>query len=50
MRGKGMRRLSGVLALTAWAIAATPASALDIGVIGFQFSSETHARVANAAE
>ncbi len=49
MRGTGIRMLTGALALAGWAIAATPASALDIGVIGFQFSSETHARVANAA-
>jgi ABC-type sugar transport system substrate-binding protein len=31
------------------AAAATGAGAVEIGVIGFQFSSETHARVANAA-
>lgn len=53
MRGKGMRLLTGAVALAGvlagWTIAATPAAAFDIGVIGFQFSSETHARVANAA-
>lgn len=38
--------LAGALAL-AWSTAA--AGAFEIGVIGFQFSSETHARVANAA-
>ena len=30
-------------------LCAAPAGATEIGVIGFQFSSETHARVANAA-
>ena len=34
---------AGVLALT------QAASAFEVGIIGFQFSSETHARVANAA-
>ncbi len=34
------------LALQAWAL---PAQAFEVGIIGFQFSSETHARVANAA-
>jgi ABC-type sugar transport system substrate-binding protein len=29
--------------------AASPAQAFELGVIGFQFTSETHARVANAA-
>ena len=37
---------AGALAL-AWSIGS--AAAFEIGVIGFQFSSETHARVANAA-
>lgn len=36
----------GALALT---LSMGAASAFEIGVIGFQFSSETHARVANAA-
>lgn len=36
----------GALALL---LGATSAGAFEIGVIGFQFSSETHARVANAA-
>ena len=53
MRGKGMRLLTGAVALAGTlaglTIAATPAAAFDIGVVGFQFSSETHARVANAA-
>jgi ABC-type sugar transport system substrate-binding protein len=31
------------------ALTATPTFAFELGVIGFQFSSETHARVANAA-
>jgi simple sugar transport system substrate-binding protein/ribose transport system substrate-binding protein len=33
----------------AWLAAAFAAQAVEIGIIGFQFSSETHARVANAA-
>lgn len=49
MRGKAMKLLTGALALAGWAISTAPASAFDVGVIGFQFSSETHARVANAA-
>src|SRR5437660_9007415 len=36
------------LAALGWA-AASPARAFELGVIGFQFTSETHARVANAA-
>src|SRR5437660_1932184 len=36
------------LAALGWA-AASPAQAFELGVIGFQFTSETHARVANAA-
>ena len=45
-----MKLLSGLLA-AGLALAATTvgASAVEIGIIGFQFSSETHARVANAA-
>lgn len=39
--------VAGAFAL-AWSTVA--ASAFEIGVIGFQFSSETHARVANAAQ
>ncbi len=38
--------IAGALAL---ALSTVGASAFEIGVIGFQFSSETHARVANAA-
>jgi len=41
--------IQALLAATALALSALPASAFDIGIIGFQFSSETHARVANAA-
>ncbi|MBV8838392.1 MAG: sugar ABC transporter substrate-binding protein [Alphaproteobacteria bacterium] len=41
--------IRALLAAAALALSALPAAALDIGIIGFQFSSETHARVANAA-
>jgi len=41
--------IQALLAATALAVSALPAAAFDIGIIGFQFSSETHARVANAA-
>ncbi len=41
--------LLGGLAAVAAALIPGPASALDIGVVGFQFSAETHARVANSA-
>jgi len=45
-----MKVLKTLLAAGAMlAAAATGAGAVEIGVIGFQFSSETHARVANAA-
>lgn len=45
-----MKILKTMLAAGAMlAAAATGAGAVEIGVIGFQFSSETHARVANAA-
>ena len=37
------------VAATAMAIRPAAAAAFELGVIGFQFSSETHARVANAA-
>ena len=45
-----MNRLKTLAAATlalGWSLGA--ASAFELGVIGFQFSSETHARVANAA-
>lgn len=44
-----MQRLSAIL-LAACSLALTaPAQALDLGIIAFQMSSDTHARVANAA-
>jgi simple sugar transport system substrate-binding protein/ribose transport system substrate-binding protein len=43
----GLRKL--LLAAAALAAACSTAQAFELGVIGFQFSSETHARVANAA-
>ncbi|XWN31790.1 MAG: sugar ABC transporter substrate-binding protein [Devosia sp.] len=44
-------RLFKLLAAAAVAVAvAGPASAFEIGVIGFQFTADTHARVANAAK
>jgi len=44
-------RLFRTLSLAAIALGAltSAASAFEVGIIGFQFSSETHARVANAA-
>lgn len=42
-----MRRLGWVLAMAM--LLCGQAGAFEVGVIGFQFSSETHARVANAA-
>jgi len=47
----GLRRLiSAGAALAIFGLAAAPsARAFELGVIGFQFTSETHARVANAA-
>jgi simple sugar transport system substrate-binding protein/ribose transport system substrate-binding protein len=45
-----MKKLKSLVAAGALLFAAsTAANAVEIGVIGFQFSSETHARVANAA-
>ena len=41
--------IASLLAGIALSAVATAASAFEIGVIGFQFSSETHARTANAA-
>jgi simple sugar transport system substrate-binding protein/ribose transport system substrate-binding protein len=46
---KGLGLLSGFMAAVGLTAASSASFALDIGVIGFQFSSETHARVANAA-
>ncbi|ORE94611.1 protein RbsB [Stappia sp. 22II-S9-Z10] len=45
-------RFRSILAAAGAAVtlAATPALATDIGIIAFQMSSDTHARVANAAE
>lgn len=47
-----MKKLvSGLVAAAAVSMAAlSPASAFDLGIVAFQMSSETHARVANAAE
>jgi simple sugar transport system substrate-binding protein/ribose transport system substrate-binding protein len=45
-----MSKIRSILAATALLLSgAASAGAVEIGVIGFQFSSETHARVANAA-
>ena len=43
----GLRKI--LLAAVAVVGMAQGAQAFELGVIGFQFSSETHARVANAA-
>ena len=40
---------TAALAAAALLLGSTASSAFEVGVIGFQFSSETHARVANAA-
>jgi len=42
-------RILGSAAALAVALGTSAASAFEVGIIGFQFSSETHARVANAA-
>lgn len=42
--------LKSSLLAAAMMLAALPASAFEIGVVAFQMSSETHARVANAVE
>jgi ribose transport system substrate-binding protein len=42
-----MKRL--IIAAAAFAALASPAFAFDLGIVAFQMSSETHARVANAA-
>ena len=39
-----------ILLAAALALLATPALAFDVGIVAFQMSSETHARVANAAK
>ena len=45
-----MTRLKSMLiAAAAFVMLGQSASAVEVGIIGFQFSSETHARVANAA-
>ena len=44
-----MLHLKSVLAGLALVAASGVAHAFDVGIVGFQFSSETHARVANAA-
>ena len=38
-----------LVAIGALVLLGQPASAFEVGIVGFQFSSETHARVANAA-
>lgn len=43
------RLRKGLIAAAALVAFGTSAQALEVGIIGFQFSSETHARVANAA-
>ena len=47
MRFKGMAAAIGLIAA---GLLAGPAAAFDIGIVAFQMSSETHARVANAAK
>ena len=47
MRFKGMAAAIGLIAA---GLLAGPATAFDIGIVAFQMSSETHARVANAAK
>jgi simple sugar transport system substrate-binding protein/ribose transport system substrate-binding protein len=44
-----MRILKSLMLAAGLVIACSTAQAFELGVIGFQFSSETHARVANAA-
>lgn len=44
-----MKRALLASAFAAQALAATAAHAFDVGIVAFQMSSETHARVANAA-
>lgn len=45
-----MRRLSSIVAgAFALIVGTLPSQAFEVGIIGFQFTSETHARVANAA-
>jgi simple sugar transport system substrate-binding protein/ribose transport system substrate-binding protein len=47
----GLRKwlVAAAAALGFASLTPVPASAFEVGIIGFQFSSETHARVANAA-
>jgi len=45
------KSVTGLLAAAALSLAAaSPAAAFDLGVVAFQMSAETHARVANAVE
>jgi hypothetical protein len=39
-----------IIIAAAFAALASPAFAFDVGIVAFQMSSETHARVANAAK
>ena len=48
MTGFG-KRLAVAAAFGLASLAASAANAFEVGIIGFQFSAETHARVANAA-
>lgn len=43
-------RLSALLVAASALLVSAPAMALDLGIIAFQMSSDTHARVANAAK
>ena len=43
----GLRKM--LVAAAALVALGQPAGAFEVGIIGFQFTSETHARVANAA-
>ncbi len=43
------KRMLATTAIALGLLAASTAQAFEVGVIGFQFSAETHARVANAA-
>jgi simple sugar transport system substrate-binding protein/ribose transport system substrate-binding protein len=44
-----MWKISSFCALAAFLAFGSAAQAFEVGIVGFQFSSETHARVANAA-
>ena len=45
-----MKHLSVIALAAAGLVLAVPAQAVDLGIVAFQMSSDTHARVANAAE